>query len=206
MSVGRVEMDDGRKQYIPYANLGAEGGSESEYVYIERFIRTETLLEKWNLTDAGGRDLPGYTEIRANMYNAVTGEYLGKMQRPSNNKQYEMRYTPLSFITVPYSYISIGDPWPVITASFGTDFFANVGVYVNLMHGVFIFRNVKKLSECPLYTWYKSYHSSTDTQEGFKGSYPAFLFRALLKKIENSDPMFLDTSTKKLADAESTLY
>ena len=58
MSVGRVEMDDGRKQYIPYANLGAEGGAESEYVYIERFIRTETLLEKWNLTDAGGRDLP----------------------------------------------------------------------------------------------------------------------------------------------------
>lgn len=79
MSVGRVEMDDGRKQYIPYANLGAEGGAESEYVYIERFIRTETLLEKWNLTDAGGRDLPGYTEIRANMYNAVTGEYLGHL-------------------------------------------------------------------------------------------------------------------------------
>ena len=78
------------------------------------------------------------------MYNAVTGEYLGKMQRPSNNKQYEMRYTPLSFITVPYSYISIGDPWPVISASFGIDFFANVGVYVNLLHGVFIARHRRK--------------------------------------------------------------
>ncbi len=206
MSVGRVEMDDGRKQYIPYANLGAEGGSESEYVYIERFIRTETLLEKWNLTDAGGRDLPGYTEINAKMYNAVTGEYLGKIQTPMDNRKYSMKYTPLSFITIPYYYIDRYDPWPVISASFGTDFFASVGIYVNLLHGVFSFRNTKELSECPLYTWYKSYHSSTDTQESFKGSCPAFLFRALLKKIENSDPMFLDTSTKKLADAESTIY
>lgn len=206
MSVGRVEMDDGRKQYIPYANLGAEGGAESEYVYIERFIRTETLLEKWNLIDESGRGNPGNTYISAQMYNAITGEHLGKIQRPLDQKQYEMRYIPLSFSVIPYKYIDRYDPWPVLGASFGADFFSHVGVYVNLLNGLFRFENIKELSECPLYTWYKSYEPYGNTQEMFKGSYPAFLFRAFLKRNENSDPMFLDTSTKKLADAENTIY
>lgn len=202
MGIGRIEMDGAIKQYVPYASL--DSGKALEYVYIERFIRTETLLEKWIFTE--DKPKPWNLNIRSHMYDASTGEYLGKVNEPSNNSQYEMRYIPISFNVIPYRYVNIGDPWPMLRESFSSDFFSGVGVYVNLLTGMFIFRHTKQVSECPLFTWYKTQEQYSNTKEDFKGSYPAFLFRAVLKKNENEDPMFLDTTTKKLADAESTIY
>lgn len=207
MSVGRVEMSEGKKKYTPYASLGAEGGAESEYVYIERFIRTETLLSNWKTTI--GYSLNSNTYIMSKMYNAVTGEYLGKPRFPSGDNKYVIQYVPLSFSVIPYTIVDGFNLGPEIQAAIGNDFFAYMGIDVNLLYGYFMFNNEKKLSECPLFTWYKTYANayglSTVNQDTFKADFQAFLFRAYLKKVDSDSCMYLDKTAKKLSDAEESM-
>ncbi|WP_285823974.1 hypothetical protein [Schaedlerella arabinosiphila] len=198
MSVGRVEILDGKKQYNEYAGRG-NFDAKSDYVYIERFVKTETLLSEWKLTfdDANSNIC-----IYANMYNALTGEYIAKN---SGGERYVIGYVPISFNMIPY-YNIFKDLYPVKELIINAGFFASIGVDVDITQGIFKFTNQKRLSENPIYTWYKNYANKTGSTNDLKESYQAMLFRGYLRKLETNDPMYLKTGTKTLEDAESNIY
>lgn len=198
MSIGRVELVDGNKQYKDYSG-GGNSDTKSKYVYIEKFIKTEILLSEWKLTfdDANSNIC-----IYANIYNAITGEYIAKN---SGGERYVIRYVPISFNMIPY-YNIFKELYPVKELIIDAGFFASIGVDVDITQGIFKFTNQKRLSENPIFTWYKNYANKTGSISDLKESYPAMLFRGFLKSIEPDDPMYLKTGTKTLDDAENNIY
>lgn len=202
MSIGRVELIDGNKQYKEYTG-GNNAKAESEYVYIERFVKIETILEEWSLTVGSGNS--GYTVISAKMYDAVTGEYIRKNTYSDN--QYAIKYIPLSFSVIPYHKAYEDNYWPTAQLIIDSSFFAHMGINVDLTQGVFRFTNQKVLSECPILTWFKAYSdTSSASASDVKARFPAFLFRGYLRKLETNDPMYLGIGTKLLDEAESSIY
>jgi len=203
MSVGRIEMVDGIKKFVPYADSGGGNNPESEYVYIERFIKTEKLLSDWKLGSGPGSSC--YTEIGAKMYDAVTGVYLRKIN--SESVASIVKFVPLSFGVLPYYKADVDYYYFTTKQIINSSFFAYMGINVDLTQGMFWFTNQKKLTESPFLTWYKTYISSaTATESSLIERYPAFLFRGYLKKLETDDPMYIKFGTKTLDEAESNLH
>ncbi|KAI4444634.1 hypothetical protein FMM80_25210 [Schaedlerella arabinosiphila] len=198
MSVGRIELIDGKKQYSEYAG-GGNSDTKSEYVYIERFVKTETLINEWKLAAYE------YTTICAKVYDVDTGEFL---EKEYNGRDANIvKYVPLSFNVIPYADI-LDKIYPSNTHSVDVGFFAYLGISVELNQGIFKFTNQKKLLENPMLTWYKSYARNGDggTIDMLKESYPAFLFRGYLRKLETNDPMYIKFGTKTMDDAENNIY
>lgn len=131
-------------------------------------------------------------------YDVLTGEQL-------NNNAYAMavKYIPLSFNMIPLTDI-LDTLYPDAKSIVNTGFFAYLGIGVELSSGEFTFRNQKRLSENPFFTWYKIYSNSTDLSvNGLKNNYPAMLFRGFLIELETENPMYIDGGTKKLENADT---
>lgn len=199
MSIGRIEIVDGEKQFVPYADSGGGNNSASEYVYIEKLLKTETLLSEWNLAYD---DADSKTTIYPRMYNVLTGEYIAKN---SGGDNYIIEYVPLSFNVIPF-YDIFGTIYPVKSTIITAGYFSYIGIDVDLTQGVFKFTNQRKLTENPIYTWFKNYIYKTGNVDDLKKSYPAMLFRGFLRKLEVNDPMYIKPGTKTLDDAESDMY
>lgn len=195
MSIGRIEIVNGKKQYVPYSGSsggGSNSDNKSKLVYIEKYVKTEVLLNNYPLQDKD------YVNMITRKYDALTGEQL-------NNNVYTMavRYIPLSFNMIPLTDI-LNTLYPDTKGIINTGFFAYLGIGVELSGGEFTFRNQKRLSENPFFTWYKIYSSSTDlTINGLKNKYPAMLFRGFLIELETGNPMYIDGGTKKLENADT---
>lgn len=171
---------------------GSNSGKKSKLVYIEKYVKTEVLLNNYPLQDKD------YVNMITRKYDVLTGEQL-------NNNVYTMavRYIPLSFNMIPLTDI-LDTLYPDTKGIINTGFFAYLGIGVELSSGEFTFRNQKRLSENPFFTWYKIYSSSTDlTINGLKNNYPAMLFRGFLMELEKDNPMYIDGGTKKLENADT---
>lgn len=196
MSVGRIELINGQKQFKRYdSGGGGISDTKSEYVYVEKFVKTEALLNAWNLNEYGRLTL------RAKMYDAISGEYLG--ENYNGKDSYTVKYVPQSFSMIPYS----NPGWPTSVHTVGVGFFACLGIAVEIDQGIFKFTNTKKISKNPLFTLYELYGGGSDnaSENELKDFYPAMLFRGFLKKLEANDPMYLKIGTKTLNDAESNI-
>ncbi len=194
MSIGRIELIDGQKQFKPYDSGGGGGkkNSNSQYMYIEKFVKTEVLLNNYPLLDKE------YVNVYAKKYDFDTGEYLGNTSADSD----KLRCTPLSFCMIPFSDI-LGTLYPDTKQIVGIDFFSYIGIGVEMSSGEFRFKNQKKLSENPFFTWYKTYSGSTNlTVSGLKENYPAMLFRGLLLELKTDNLMYIKGGTKKLENAD----
>lgn len=194
MSIGRIELIDGQKQFKQYDSGGGGGkkNSNSQYVYIEKFVKTEVLLNNYPLLDKE------YVNVYAKKYDFDTGEYLGNTSADSD----KLRCTPLSFCMIPFSDI-LGTLYPDTKHIVGIDFFSYIGIGVEMSSGEFRFKNQKKLSENPFFTWYKTYSGSTNlTVSGLKENYPAMLFRGLLLELKTDNLMYIKGGTKKLENAD----
>lgn len=195
MSIGRVEMVNEKKQYVPYS--GSSGGvgnvdTKSKLVYIEKYVKTEALLNDYPLKNKD------YVNVITKKYDALTGELLDR-----NTYTMEVRYIPLSFNVIPLNDI-LGTLYPNAKGIINTGFFAYLGIGVELSSGEFTFRNLKGLSENPFFTWYKTYSGSADlTINGLKNSYPAMLFRGFLMELKTDNPMYIKGGTKKLENADA---
>ena len=108
-------------------------------MYIERFIKTETLLSGWKLGVGSGNSC--YTEIGAKMYDAVTGEYLRKMN--SGNSRGIVKFVPLSFGVIPYYKADVDYFYFATEQVIDSSFFAYAGINVDLTQGMFWFTNQK---------------------------------------------------------------
>lgn len=194
MSIGRIELIDGQKQFKQYDSGGGGGkkNSDSQYMYIEKFVKTEVLLNNYPLLDKE------YVNVYAKKYDFDTGEYLGNTSADSD----KLRCTPLSFCMIPFSDI-LGTLYPDTKQIVGIDFFSYIGIGVEMSSGEFRFKNQKKLSENPFFTWYKTYSGSTNlTVSGLKENYPAMLFRGLLLELKTDNLMYIKGGTKKLENAD----
>lgn len=194
MSIGRIELIDGQKQFKQYDSGGGGGkkNSNSQYMYIEKFVKTEVLLNNYPLLDKE------YVNVYAKKYDFDTGEYLGNTSADSD----KLRCTPLSFCMIPFSDI-LGTLYPDTKQIVGIDFFSYIGIGVEMSSGEFRFKNQKKLSENPFFTWYKTYSGSTNlTVSGLKENYPAMLFRGLLLELKTDNLMYIKGGTKKLENAD----
>lgn len=194
MSIGRIELIDGQKQFKQYDSGGGGGkkNSNSQYMYIEKFVKTEVLLNNYPLLDKE------YVNVYAKKYDFDTGEYLGNTSADSD----KLRCTPLSFCMIPFSDI-LGTLYPDTKHIVGIDFFSYIGIGVEMSSGEFRFKNQKKLSENPFFTWYKTYSGSTNlTVSGLKENYPAMLFRGLLLELKTDNLMYIKGGTKKLENAD----
>lgn len=139
-----------------------------------------------------------YVNMITKKYDVLTGEQL-------SNNVYTMavRYIPLSFNMIPLTDI-LNTLYPDTKGIINTGFFAYLGIGVEISSGEFTFRNQKRLSENPFFTWYKIYSSNTDlTINGLKNHYPAMLFRGFLMELEKDNPMYIDGGTKKLENADT---
>ncbi len=171
---------------------GGKKNSNSQYVYIEKFVKTEVLLNNYPLLDKE------YVNVYAKKYDFDTGEYLGNTSADSD----KLRCTPLSFCMIPFSDI-LGTLYPDTKNIVGIDFFSYIGIGVEMSSGEFRFKNQKKLSENPFFTWYKTYSGSTNlTVSGLKENYPAMLFRGLLLELKTDNLMYIKGGTKKLENAD----
>ena len=193
MSIGRIELIDGQKQFKQYdSGGGGKKNSNSQYMYIEKFVKTEVLLNNYPLLDKE------YVNVYAKKYDFDTGEYLGNTSADSD----KLRCTPLSFCMIPFSDI-LGTLYPDTKRIVGIDFFSYIGIGVEMSSGEFRFKNQKKLSENPFFTWYKTYSGSTNlTVSGLKENYPAMLFRGLLLELKTDNLMYIKGGTKKLENAD----
>ena len=171
---------------------GPKKNSNSQYMYIEKFVKTEVLLNNYPLLDKE------YVNVYAKKYDFDTGEYLGNTSADSD----KLRCTPLSFCMIPFSDI-LGTLYPDTKHIVGIDFFSYIGIGVEMSSGEFRFKNQKKLSENPFFTWYKTYSGSTNlTVSGLKENYPAMLFRGLLLELKTDNLMYIKGGTKKLENAD----
>ena len=126
MSIGRIEMVDGKKQYVRYATLGGGGSNsdtKSKLVYIEKYVKTEVLLNNYPLQDID------YVNMITRKYDVLTGEQL-------NNNAYAMavKYIPLSFNMIPLTDI-LDTLYPDAKSIVNTGFFSYLGIGVELSSG-----------------------------------------------------------------------
>lgn len=112
------------KSNIKIIQGGGNSDTKSRYVYIEKFIKTETLLRDWKLAAYE------HTSMFAKMYDADTGGYLGSGH--ISDSQYIVTYVPLSFIAIPYGDI-LGEIYPVSSLAMDISFFTYLGVAVELV-------------------------------------------------------------------------
>ena len=98
---------------------GGGNNSASEYVYIEKLLKTETLLSEWNLAYD---DADSKTTIYPRMYNVLTGEYIAKN---SGGDNYIIEYVPLSFNVIPF-YDIFGTIYPVKSTIITAGFFSYI--------------------------------------------------------------------------------
>lgn len=192
MGVGIIELVDGKKQYNEYAG-GGNSDAKSEYIYIEKFVNTEVLLDNYPLTNKG------YINISGKKYAADTEVYLGR----TNGENMVLKYSPLSFCMIPLKNI-LGTLYPDTKNTVNSGFFAYLGIGVELSSGEFKFTNHKSITENPFLTWYKIYSSSTDlTVNGLKETYPAMLLRGLVTELKTDNLMYIKGGTKKSEDADN---
>ena len=109
---------------------GGNSDAKSEYIYIEKFVNTEVLLDNYPLTNKG------YINISGKKYAADTEVYLGR----TNGENMVLKYSPLSFCMIPLKNI-LGTLYPDTKNTVNSGFFAYLGIGVELSSGEFKFTN-----------------------------------------------------------------